>query len=149
MTAKITAAALSDFGFTPDMFRLADSAALTTYIQTLLDGGLNEPGITTIVSDRVGSSIYTGATGINLARLIKAEKYLAAAELYRRREVFETAEARAGGVEDVQQLSSRLLKRAEEYESIAEDELGRINGTIEGSGIAVGYTESGPYTAVN
>lgn len=138
---KATNTEVKDFGFTPEMFQLADAAALDDYIDTLLTD------IALQVEDKVGSTIYDSPTAVQTARLKKAETYLCAAELYRRREVFVHAEADTGGREQAEAVKSLYLQRAQEFEGLAETELGRVNSGYPGSGVATGYTETGPYTA--
>lgn len=139
--AKASNSDVKNFGFSFQMFELADEAALDAYIDAILTD------ISSIVSDRVGSSTYTAATGADAARLKKAETYFAAAELYRRREGFERSEIDLSGQDNQGPPASLYLQSAKEFEALAETELGNVNTGYPGSGIAVGFKETGPYTA--
>jgi len=132
---------VKNFGFAPEMFRLSTDSELNNYIDDIL------ADISSIVSDRIGSSTYSAASDADLAYLKKAETYFAAAELYRRREGFEKAELDLAGQDNQNTTESSYLKRAAEFEAIAETQLGNVNTGYPGSGIAVGFKETGPYTA--
>lgn len=141
---KATINDLKDFGFRAEQFGTPGDfeTATTGYLARLL------ADVEAFVSDQVGASAYTAASGITLVNIKNAEKYFAAAELYRRREAFKDSNVRIGNSEAaVVTINSRDLNTANEMETLAWDHLARVTGVRFGSGVAIGAVETGPYPA--
>lgn len=135
---KATNTDITALGFDASQFGApADFAA---YIDAIL------ASVEIFVSDAVGSSVYSGASGATLERIKQAEINLAAAELWHRIEIFERANASVGLSDNgAETISSRALKTAEAFEARAWQHLGELGASQDGR-LAVGYNETGPYT---
>lgn len=134
---------VSDLGFAAAQFNLP--ADWDAYIQAVLDDAALE------VEHAVGAAVYASATtGLTFKRLKTAEVYFAAAELWRRREAFERADAvrarqSSGGGETI---GSRLLANADAMERQAWEQVAMVTGTSRDGALAVGVVESGAFASL-
>lgn len=141
-----------DLGFSPVQFNgdgEFDTEDTGTVARLLADVSLE-------VRAEVGAATYDAADSagtdtqkLHHKRLKDAERFLAAADLWRRIEGFERQMRVAGREGDgAETIGSRQLANADAYEARAWAELGRITGATREGGISVGYVESGPYAEV-
>lgn len=143
--AKAAAADLIAMGFAAAQFgKPPDFAAGGGYLEDVIDGAAAE------VIEAVGQTVYDAASGVVLARLAKAEKYLAAAELWTRRAAFLDADqsiSRDDNAIAAQQAS--FLKLAERATTQAEWSLTQVSGVSMDGGFGQDVVESGPFPAVS
>lgn len=136
---------VTDFGFRAEQFGSpADFMTATTgYVARVLND------VALVVEDHVGAIAYAAATGVQLFNIKSAEKFLAAAELWRRREAFRDSNTRIGGGDaGIETIGSRFLESASKMEELALDHLAKASSTTAVGGVSVGAVESGPYPAV-
>ncbi len=138
-----------DLGFTAQQFNNpADfDAEDAGYVFRVLD----DVGLEVLAE--VGAAVYSAANAsgtegekLNFKRIKNAEMYLAGAALWRRIEGFErmvVVQGRdSGGPEST---SSRALKNAQEFSSIAWTEISRITGVEREGRSSFGHIETGHY----
>lgn len=146
MASKATPQDLEALGFSPSQFgNPQDWDVDGGYLQSVLDLAAVQ------VSEAVGDSAYAAAaTGSREYTYQKqSELMLAEAELWRRVETFERrSRVSAGQDSGGETISSRALKNAEEATSRAWYFLTRLGASEPGSGIAVGFVETGPFEAI-
>jgi len=119
-----------DLGFHWEQFgpRVEEDTGFTTYIQLILDGNVSG------VKDRIGASTYDDASRADDVKLI--EKYLAAAELCRRRAVIVQSSAVPDGPNG--DAERRLAK---EYDASVQGVIDRLK-EVGGGGVATSVETS-------
>lgn len=144
--AKATTQDIKDFGFAAEQFGTPEDwdAPATGFLARLL------VGIAADVRHRAGASVYdaSGTSGITHERLLKAEKYFAAAELWRRRAQFFEANMQAANAEGSERLVARFYANANECRDIADNELARLSSSTADSAISSSVVQSGAYPDV-
>ncbi len=139
--AKATAQDVVALGFNSKQFDIDDTAAFIAgdgYVDSILQA------FGQVVSDAVGASFYSAATGASEVHIIEAEKYLTAAELLRRLPNFEQAKmSKSRSSESVEDENRRILERAKAADDTAARHLMQLGVDIENNGgLAVGYVET-------
>lgn len=141
---KATPQNVIDLGFSATQFN--SPADFNAYITAILDDVELE------VTEEVSAAVYAAATSgsLNFKRIKTAEVYFTAAELWRRIEQFERANMSVGrGGDQVETISSRMLKNAEEAEAKAWAELAKVTGNDGSTGMAAGHLQSGRLSTVS
>lgn len=146
--SKATPANLQELGFTGEQF--GTPGDFDAYLQAVLDD------IALEVRGLIGAAVYDAASSggsdtekLDFKRLKAVESYLAAAELWRRIEMFERRDAIRGRSDGgTETIGSRALANARAMEERAADEL-MLFGISTSAGFAAGVNESGSYDAVS
>ena len=141
--AKAVPSDLTDLGFAAEQFGSPDdwSTAESGYLARVI------AGVAVEVEAEVGTAVYAAADGLTLARIERAERELASAELWRRLEQFERSAAVRRG-ENAETIGSRALKNADEAEARGWEAVARVTGVSREGSVAVGAVESGHYDSV-
>lgn len=140
MVAKASIADVTNFGFDTSQFRSpANWDQENGFIDDILDD------VSTYVQSLVGAGVYAAPSALQLYNLKYAEKYLTAAEMWRRMEQYKPAEVTIGRTGNASQptVGSRSLKNAQEMEAIAWQYLGFLGVSPDMGGIKTGYVETG------
>lgn len=109
--------------------------------------------VATDVRERVGDSVYDGATSgtVPFVRLKQAEVYLAGAELWRRLEQFNASDVAIGrgGESAPPTISSRLLENASKFEERANALIEQVlSSTGQALGISGDIVQTGHHSEV-
>ena len=144
--AKAEAQNVVDLGFNAKQFDVADAATFAEangYVDLIVQayGG--------VVSEAVGASFYSAATGADLFHITEAEKYLSAAELLRRLPNFEQAKMNSSRSAEATELENRrILERSKSADNTAAAHLVALGVDVEGdAGIATGFNEYNHFEA--
>lgn len=141
--SKATPADVETLGFAKEQFGSpSDWNAAAGYLQDILDDVALE------VRDEVGATVYDAASSgtLNFKRIKTAEAYFAAAELWRRRKQYLEAAGAGNYTEAVDAQMRNCADSAAAAEAKAREELALVTTEPTGSGVKVGYVETGPYS---
>ncbi len=145
--AKATVDNLVALGFQTEQFGAPDDFDTNSeggyLFDVLTDSALE-------VEDKVGTENYEAASSssVEFEYIKKAELYFSAAELYRRREIFDDANVRVGSQDSDPKIQSRYLKRADDYEVLANSYLAKLGTLFSTSSVSVGNVQTGHFAGV-